>query len=78
MNTTEQIMEEYRSAVRKYIRQSQGKDSVYKHVHFYEGRMSGLEVALGILGIDSTGIRDMYKQCKEETLNELAQEAYTR
>ena len=75
MNKTEEIMEEYRSAVRMYIRQSRGKDTVYKRAEFYEGRMSGLEVALGILGIDSDGIRDMHKLCEEETMDELAMEA---
>ena len=72
MNKTEEIMEEYRSAVRMYIRQSRAKDSVYKRAEFYEGRISGLEVALGILGIDSDGIRDMYKLCEEETLDKEA------
>ena len=74
MNKTEEIMEEYKSAVRMHIRQSHSRDTVYKRAEFYEGRMSGLEVALGILGIDSEGIRDMYKLCEEETLDELAQE----
>ena len=73
MNKTEEIMEEYKSAVRMYIRHS-----TTPLKSFYEGRLSGFEVALGILGIDSDGIRDMYKLCEEETMDVLAQEEHDR
>ena len=36
--------------------------------------MSGLEVALSVLGVDNDEIREMYKLCEEDTLDEIAQE----
>lgn len=75
MNASAEIREEYKSAVRKYIRQTRSTDSVYKRAEFYEGRMSGLESALSVLGVDNDEIREMYNLCEEETMDELAQEA---
>ena len=71
---TEEIKEEYKSAVGMFIKHTQGKHTVYKRADFYEGRMSGFEVSLSILGIGNDEIREMYKRCEEETLDELAQE----
>lgn len=74
MNAIAEVREEYKSAVRTYIRHSQGEHTVYRRAEFYEGRMSGLEVALSVLGVDNDEIREMYKLCEEETLDALAQE----
>jgi len=75
MNAAAEVREEYKSAVRAWVKHSQGKHTVYKRAQFYEGRMSGLEVALSVLGVDNDEIREMYKLCEEETLDALAQEA---
>lgn len=74
MNAAAEMREEYKSAVGTYIKHSQGKHTVYRRAEFYEGRMSGLEVALSVLGVDNDEIREMYKLCEEETLDALAQE----
>lgn len=76
MNATAEVREEYKSAVGKYIRQLHSPDAVYKRVEFYEGRMSGLEVALGVLGVDSDEIREMYKLREEETRDQIAEEEH--
>ena len=57
--------EEYKSAVREYIRHIDTKDR-YHNVQFYEGRMLGLEVALGFLGIYNDEIKEMYRASEEE------------
>lgn len=74
MNQIAEVREEYKSAVRAYITQVKGSKIVYRRPEFYEGRMSGLEASLRILGIDNDGIRDMYKLCEEVTMDELAME----
>jgi hypothetical protein len=78
MNAVAEVREEYKSAVRKYIRQSHSPDAVYKRVEFYEGRMSGLEVALGVLGVGTDEVREMYNLCEEETLDQIAEEEHDR
>ena len=85
MNAAAEVREEYKSAVRNHIKHSFGKDSAYKHPQFYKGRtykhpqfykgrMSGLETALDLLGVGKDEVREMFEQCKEETMDELAQE----
>ena len=74
MNAVAEIREEYKSAVRQYIRQLHSPDAVYKRVEFYEGRVSGLEVALSCLGVNNDEIRELYQACEEEMLDVLAQE----
>ena len=71
-----EIKEEYKNAVRKYIRQSHSPHAVYKRVEFYEGRMTGIEVALGIVEVDGEEIREMYNLCEEETLDQIAEEEH--
>ena len=78
MNAAAEIREEYKSAARTYIRHAGGEKTVYRRAEFYEGRLSGLEVALSVLGVDSDEIREMYKLCEEETLDEIAQEERER
>ncbi|MGB7533005.1 MAG: hypothetical protein WA977_08560 [Halobacteriota archaeon] len=75
MNAAAEIREEYKSAVRMYIKHARGEKTVYRRAEFYEGRMSGLEVALSVLGVTSDEIREMYKLREEDTLDEIAQEA---
>lgn len=74
MNAAAEIREEYKNAVRDYIKQTRGRDTAYKRAQYYEGRMSGLEVALSCLGVDNDEIREMYNLCEEETMDLLAQE----
>lgn len=74
MNAAAELREEYKSAVSTYIKHSQGEHTVYRRAEFYEGRMSGLEVALGVLGVSSDEIRELFEACQEETMDELAQE----
>jgi len=69
MNAAAEIREEYKSAVGAYVRY---RETARKE--FYEGRMTGLEVALSVLGVDSDEIREMYKLREEDTLDEIAQE----
>ena len=69
MNAAAELREEYKSAVGAYIRY---RETPRKE--FYEGRLSGLEVALSVLGVDSDEIGEMYQAREEETLAELAQE----
>lgn len=68
MNAAAEVREEYKTAVEAYIRYSKTSRK-----EFYEGRMSGLEVALSVLGVDKDEIRELYQACEEETLDELAQ-----
>ena len=69
MNAAAEIREEYKSAVGAYVRY---RETARKE--FYEGRLSGLEVALSVLGVDNDEIREMYKLREDDTLDEIAQE----
>lgn len=69
MNAAAEIREEYKSAVGAYVRY---RKTARKE--FYEGRLSGLEVALSVLGVDNDEIREMYKLREEDTLDEISQE----
>ena len=69
MNAAAEVREEYKSAVGAYFRYR-----TTPRKEFYEGRMSGLEVALSVLGVDSDEIREMYQASEEIALDELAQE----
>ena len=73
MNATQEVREQYKEAARQYLRYMNAKDMPRNH-DFYEGRMSGLEVALSCLGVNGDEVREMYNTCEEEVRNEKGQE----
>ena len=74
MNATQEVREQYKEAARQYLRYMNAKDMPRNH-DFYEGRMSGLEVALSCLGVNGDEVREMYQSCEEDIANEREQEA---
>ena len=73
MNKIAEVREEYKSAARTYIEHLNTKEYP-KSMAFYEGRLSGLAVALSCLGVNSDEIREMYSTCEGEARNEKEQE----
>ena len=73
MNATQEVREQYKQATRAYIHHLDTKDLPMSK-NFYEGRMSGLDVALGCLGVNSDEIREMYNTCEKEIRDEPEQE----
>ena len=65
MNATQEVREQYKQAVREYFRLKNTKLRP-RNIEFYEGRMSGLEVALSCLGINNEEIHEMYQTSEEE------------
>ena len=73
MNGVAEVREQYKQVARAYLRHINEK--VYpKSIAFYEGRLSGLDVALSCLGVNSDEIREMYNTCEEEVKDELEKE----
>ncbi len=72
MDATQKVCEEYKQAARQFIRQLNIKERDTSIE--YEGRMSGLEIALRCLGVGSDELLEIYKTCREEVQNELEQE----
>ena len=76
MNEIQEVKGQYKQAVRQYLRHADTESTdVHRTVSFYEGRMLGLDVALGCLGVNSDEIREIYKTCEEGVRNEKEQEA---
>ena len=71
-----EVRGQYKQAVRQYLRHADPESTdVHRTVSFYEGRMLGLDTALGCLGVGSDEIRKIYETCEEEVRNEKEQEA---
>lgn len=73
MNATQEVREQYKQAARACIHHLATKDLPMSK-NFYQGRMSGLDIALSCLGVTSDEIREMYNACEEEVKDERAQE----
>ena len=73
MNATQEVREQYKQAAQAYIHHLDTKDLPMSK-NFYEGRMSGLDIALSCLGVTSDEIREMYNACEEEVKDKQAQE----
>ena len=73
MNATQEVREQYKQAARTYIEHINTKDR-FRGIEFYEGRLSGLDVALSCLGVTSDEIREMYAECEEQVKDEKANE----
>ena len=73
MNATQEVREQYKNATRNLIRHLNAGDMPL-NVKFYEGRTSGLSIALSCLGVNDDEVREMYNACEEEAKDERAQE----
>ena len=70
MNAIQEVREQYKQAARTYIEHAYFKEKPVQSTNFFQGRMSGLAIALSCLGVTSDEIREMYKTCEEEVENE--------
>lgn len=64
-----EVAEQYKQAVREYIRHTNDED-----ISFQAGKMLGLKYALMSLGVNDNELNTMYFTCEEEVENERPQE----
>ena len=78
MNATQEVREQYKQAARTYIEHINLKYRRPGSENFFQGKMSGLDVALSCLGVNSDEIREMYNTCEEEVRNEQEEREHDR
>ena len=65
MNGIAEVREQYKEAVREFLRQARTKGGI-ESLNFYEGMTVGLSRALGCLGVSADEIQEIYALCGDE------------